>query len=595
MKLSIFVSALTLVTSALAGAVELPAGVPRSVDEFRQKHQYTPPSKRSHRKVFTIRASKNDHDDVSSEFYKGLKRANKGGTLHLTKGHTYVIGKPLDLTWLDNVHVHLDGEIKFTNDTGYWQKNSFTHPFQNSIMFWKWGGKNIKIYGNGVLNGNGQRWWNEFAGKEILDKTNQYLRPILFYAENATGLDIQGIHFKDSPCWTNFVVTSKDISFKDVVCTAHSNNATSLPKNTDFFDSLNVEHLTVERAWVDIGDDCFSPKSNASDVYVNTMYCNGTHGQSIGSLGQYKGEKSFVKDVVIENVWMLNGQHGARLKTWAGPDVGYGFIDNVTFRNFWGGNNEYTAFIDSCYFNIDEATCAKYPSQMNITNILFENFTGYSSGKYGDAIARLTCSSNPNAVCENIKFKNFDIKTPCGGKPVVICDGVSDIGMDCVSATSKEAKAALANKCTAPAASACPKLRRIELQAATEVGEDALLALFENCPALTYLELSGISRGNDITGVSLDALRENPEWAPKLKRLILGEKDDNEEFMKAMRALGKERQAMTITLVSRHEEKKWGDWELVTTKQNYKKGRKHGDVYDDDHFNPFYSRYNRFW
>jgi galacturan 1,4-alpha-galacturonidase len=27
-------------------------------------------------------------------------------------------------------------------------------------MFWKWGGKNIKLYGKGVLNGNGQRWWN---------------------------------------------------------------------------------------------------------------------------------------------------------------------------------------------------------------------------------------------------------------------------------------------------------------------------------------------------------------------------------------------------------------------------------------------------
>ncbi|WAO93580.1 Hypothetical protein NCS54_01113100 [Fusarium falciforme] len=133
-------------------------------------------------------------------------------------------------------------------------------------------------------------------------------------------------------------------------------------------------------------------------------------------------------------------------------------------------------------------------------------------------------------------------------------------------------------------AKACPKLRRIELQAATEVGEDALLALFENCPALTYLELSGISLGNDITGTSLDALRENPEWAPKLKTLILREKDDKKEFMRAMRALGKEIRAMTVTLVSRHEEKKWGDWELVTTKQNYKKGRKHGDVYDDDHF-----------
>ena len=131
-----------------------------------------------------------------------------------------------------------------------------------------------------------------------------------------------------------------------------SNNATSRPKNTDFFDSLNVERVRIERAWVDIGDDCFSPKSNATNVYVNTMYCNGTHGQSMGSIGQYKGEKSFIKDVHIENIWMLNGQHSARLKTWAGEDAGYGFVDNVTFKNFWNGNNEYAAFLDSCYFNV---------------------------------------------------------------------------------------------------------------------------------------------------------------------------------------------------------------------------------------------------
>lgn len=137
-----------------------------------------------------------------------------------------------------------------------------------------------------------------------------------------------------------------------MACTAESNNITALPKNTDFFDSLNVEHVTVERAWVNIGDDCFSPKSNATDLHVNTMYCNGTHGQSMGSLGQYEGEMSFIRDVVIENTWMLNGQHAARLKTWAGEGVGYGFIDNITFRNFWNANNEYNAFLDACYFNV---------------------------------------------------------------------------------------------------------------------------------------------------------------------------------------------------------------------------------------------------
>jgi galacturan 1,4-alpha-galacturonidase len=72
----------------------------------------------------------------------------------------------------------------------------------------------------------------------------------------------------------------------------------------------------------------------------------------MGSIGQYSGEKSIIRDVLIENVWMLNGQHGARLKTWAGPNVGYGEIDNVTFRGIWNGGNEQSVMLDSCYFNV---------------------------------------------------------------------------------------------------------------------------------------------------------------------------------------------------------------------------------------------------
>lgn len=307
MRSSSFFTLLSAISGVIASQYELPANIPRSVDEFRQKHPYK--GKGSHsRPVVKIRSSRNDTDDVSDEFKAGLKKTNHGGTLYLPKNELFVIGKPLDLTFLNDVQVHWDGEVKFTNDTPYWQANAFTHPFQNSIMFWKWGGKDIKIFGEGVLNGNGQRWWNEFAGLEILDPDNVYLRPILFYAENATNFEMEGIHEKDSPCWTNFIVTSKGISFSDVVVTAESNNASALPKNTDFFDSLNIEDLTVKRTWVNIGDDCFSPKSNATNIHVDTMYCNGTHGQSMGSLGQYAGEKSFIQDVVIENVWMLNGQ-----------------------------------------------------------------------------------------------------------------------------------------------------------------------------------------------------------------------------------------------------------------------------------------------
>lgn len=49
---------------------------------------------------------------MSSDFLWGLKQANHGGRLLLKQGETYVIGKKLDLTFLDNIEVQLEGEIQ---------------------------------------------------------------------------------------------------------------------------------------------------------------------------------------------------------------------------------------------------------------------------------------------------------------------------------------------------------------------------------------------------------------------------------------------------------------------------------------------------
>lgn len=64
------------------------------------------------RKKITIRSSKNDHDDISADFLWALKKANHGGLVHLKKGKKYVIGKKLDLTFLKDVYVRIDGELK---------------------------------------------------------------------------------------------------------------------------------------------------------------------------------------------------------------------------------------------------------------------------------------------------------------------------------------------------------------------------------------------------------------------------------------------------------------------------------------------------
>lgn len=167
MKLSTVLTSLAAVAEAIAATVDVLHGVPRNVQEFRQKHPLAQRAPNC-RKTFTPRASTDDLDDISDEFLDAIKKANNGGRLYLPKGQTFIIGKPLDLTFLNDIHVNLEGTIRFTNDVPYWQKNAFYHPFQRSLMFWKWGGKDIKIYGEGTLDGQGQRWWNEFSGAEYV-------------------------------------------------------------------------------------------------------------------------------------------------------------------------------------------------------------------------------------------------------------------------------------------------------------------------------------------------------------------------------------------------------------------------------------------
>jgi galacturan 1,4-alpha-galacturonidase len=227
------------------------------------------------------------------------------------------------------------------------------------------------------------------------------------------------------------MVRTKNAVFDNVYIDAISTNVSSLPKNTDGFDSLNVDGLTVTNTRVNVGDDCFSPKPNTTNIYVKNLWCNGTHGVSMGSIGQYPGVKDFISNAWIENVTLLNGQNGARLKAWAGPNVGYGYIDNITYKDIRIENTDKPVVLDQCYFNVNETACAAYPSKVNITNITFSNITGTSSGKAGRVVADLTCS--PGATCDGIHLENINITSPKGPAQIV-CENIKgDIGVDCTS------------------------------------------------------------------------------------------------------------------------------------------------------------------
>ncbi|KAK4118020.1 hypothetical protein N657DRAFT_629069 [Parathielavia appendiculata] len=139
-----------------------------------------------------------------------------------------------------------------------------------------------------------------------------------------------------------------------------------------------------------------------------------------------------------------------------------------------------------------------------------------------------------------------------------------------------------ANKLTDDAAARlarmCPSLRVVQLQGADadRLTDATVTAFLANCPNLTSIEITGERAAGAIKEAFFDALREHPNWAPKLKTLRIpgcGSLAHQGRWMKAMRALSRERETLVIELVSVSQVKKWGDWELETFQDKYRKGK----------------------
>lgn len=52
--------------------------------------------------------------------------------------------------------------------------------------------------------------------------------------------------------------------------------------------------------------DCVSFKPNSTNILVQNMWCNGSHGISVGSLGQYVGQFDIVENIYVFNTSLHN-------------------------------------------------------------------------------------------------------------------------------------------------------------------------------------------------------------------------------------------------------------------------------------------------
>lgn len=169
-----------------------------------------------------------------------------------------------------------------------------------------------------------------------------------------------------------------------------------------------------------------SLKPNSTNILITNLSCTGSHGISIGSLGEYAGTQDIVENVLIKNISMSNAENGARIKAFGGSASatsvkggGSGYARNITFQDFKCNAVTLPIVINQCY-ETSASTCASYPSKVLISDIHYIDVTGTGTKKA--EVVSLVCSD----VCTDITATGTHL-VGTGGGSEYFCTNIASL------------------------------------------------------------------------------------------------------------------------------------------------------------------------
>ncbi|KAK7961311.1 hypothetical protein LTR80_006266 [Exophiala xenobiotica] len=352
-------------------------------------------------------------DDTPS-ILQAFELCGTNGSVILTN-NTFHVNQVMNTTALTNCDVELHGEMVWSDNIPYWLGHSYSVVYANLSTAWFFGGENVTFrgFGRGRFNGNGdlpsQAWYDENR-----NNSNQPGRPIAFTILNAKNLWMDGVTWSQAQFWHSFISHSQNVTMSNIYMNSTSNNEW-FTVNTDGTDTWNSRDVFFYNWTVQGGDDCIAIKGNSTNIISKNITCYRTHGMPIGSVGQDPTHPDFVRDIVYEDVHLINSTNGAWIKAWQGQSSsvttngdsgggGGGSINNVTYRNFKIENVGQPISVTQCVYGHDPSICDT--SKLQISNITWENVTGTS---HFDVASIIHCS--PLVPCPGMKFIDVNITT----------------------------------------------------------------------------------------------------------------------------------------------------------------------------------------
>jgi polygalacturonase len=289
-----------------------------------------------------------------------------GGTIFFPAGH-FLTGP-----------IHLKSNITLFFDAG--AVLNFSQDFDDYLpmVFSHWEGtevtnfspliygnhlENVAIHGRGILDGQGEAWWNHFKalqrddagrgarkteskwqrefarqnqGIPLPDDTRRiemgFLRPPFIQLLNTRNVSIKDVTIRNSPFWTINPVFCDNVTIAGVTI----ENPDEAP-NTDGIDPESCSNVRISDCHINVGDDCVCIKSGRDEparrinrpaenhTITNCTMLRGHGGVVIGS--EMSGG---VKNVAISNCVFDGTDRGIRIKSTRGRG---GTVENVRASN----------------------------------------------------------------------------------------------------------------------------------------------------------------------------------------------------------------------------------------------------------------------
>uniref|UniRef100_K3W7T9 endo-polygalacturonase n=1 Tax=Globisporangium ultimum (strain ATCC 200006 / CBS 805.95 / DAOM BR144) TaxID=431595 RepID=K3W7T9_GLOUD len=266
-------------------------------------------------------------------------------------------------------------------------------------------GKNLKVKGSGVLDGQGNWYWQQF-------KTNpNFQRPVFFRLLNVHSSTLSGFTLKNSPFRTFSIVGSTDTVLDHL--TLDSKAGDNLAKNTDGFDMSSNNGVNITNNIILNQDDCLAMQSSTNTHFIGNT-CTGGHGISVGSIGGTAVDSTdTVSGLVVQNNKIINSDNGIRIKTIVGSQ---GLVTGVTYISNTLTNVKNAIVMHSDYNKSAGGYTGKATSAVAIKDITIAGLSGTATNLYDVLV-------NPSVV-SGWKWSGITVaataKGSCSGQPSTV-------------------------------------------------------------------------------------------------------------------------------------------------------------------------------